>query len=113
MMTPRCTLQAIALTLAALFLTVPGAFAETIAPGQVRVVEGTVASVDVAHRAVVVAAPTPKGELTVGVTLAAGVEPARNGSTIPLSDVAVGERAVLRYSREDGRLVGLALTVRR
>lgn len=110
-MIPRCSLPAIAL--AALFLTVPGAFGETIAPGQVRVVEGTVAAVDVAYRAVVVAAPTPKGELTVGVTLAAGVEPTRSGTTISLADVAVGERAVLRYSRADGRLVGLALTMRR
>jgi hypothetical protein len=102
-----------ALALVALSLCVPGAWAETIAPGQVRVVEGTVAAVDVAHRAVVVAVPTPKGELTVGVTLAAGVEPTRSGKPIALADVAVGEKAVLRYSREDGRLVGLALAVRR
>lgn len=108
-MTFRRTLGATAIALAAVFLTVPSALSETIAPGQIRVVEGTVSAVDIAHRAVVVAAPTPKGELTVGVTLAAGVEPARSGKPISLSDVAVGERAVLRYSREDGRLVGLAL----
>ncbi|MBE0617711.1 MAG: hypothetical protein IH608_07280 [Proteobacteria bacterium] len=90
-----------------------GTRGETIAPGQVRTVEGEVAAVDVAHRVVVVEAPSPKGDLTVGVTLEAGVEATLGGKPVTLSDVAIGDRAVLRYTRRDGVLLGQALTLRR
>ena len=87
--------------------------ADTIAPGEIRVVEGTVTAVDVAYRAMVIDVPTNKGPLTVGVTLAASVEPKVDGRTISLSDVAIGERSVVRYTRENGHLVGLDVRVRR
>ena len=75
--------------------------------------EGKVVAVDVAYRTVVVDVTTAKGELTVGVTLASSVAPRVDGQTIPLRDVAVGERAVLKYTRENGSLVGLEMRVRR
>ncbi len=89
------------------------AWGATIAPGEIRVVEGRISAVDVAYRAVVVEVPTPKGELTVGVTLADTVTPRADGQPIPLSELSVGETARLKYTREDGRLVGLDLVVRR
>lgn len=84
----------------------------TIAPGQSRVVEGKVAAVDVAHRSVLVEVPRPEGALTVGVTLDAGVEPQARGKPLPLSQIAIGDGAVLRYTRQDGRLIGLGLEIR-
>lgn len=99
--------------LAMLFLVPPlAAWGSTIAPGQVRVVQGKVAAVDVPHRAVVVDVAVPAGTLTVGVTLAPSVEPMGPKGALPLSDIQVGQPAVLRYTRENDRLVGLDLTVR-
>jgi hypothetical protein len=105
--------HAVAVLLAGLAALPVSAGADTIAPGEMRVVEGKVMAVDVAYRTVVVDVPTAKGELTVGVTLASSVEPRVDGQTIPLSDVAVGERAMLKYTRENGSLVGLEMRVRR
>lgn len=86
---------------------------QTIGPGEVRAVTGTIAALDVANRTVVVDAPLLAGDVTVGVTLGPGVEPRLGGKDIGLADVAVGDRAVLRYTRENGRLVGLGLTIHR
>ncbi len=89
------------------------AWGATIAPGEVRVVVGKISAVDVAYRAVVVEVPTPKGDLTVGVTLADTVTPRVDGQPIALSDISVGQTARLKYTREDDRLIGLDLVVRR
>ncbi len=89
------------------------ATAATIQPGEVRVVEGRISAIDVAYRAVVVEVPTPKGDLTVGVTLEESVRPRVDGRTVALSELSVGERARLKYTRRDGRLIGLDLVVRR
>jgi len=86
--------------------------ADTVQPGQTRVVTGVITAIDVAHRSVVLEVPAPKGDMTIGVTLATGVEPQTNGAPLPLSQVAVGASAELRYTREDGRLIGLRLDVR-
>lgn len=87
--------------------------AATLAAGEVRTAEGPVAAVDVAHRAVVIEVPTPKGDLTVGVTLEDGVVPRASAAEVPLDQVRVGEKARLKYVRRDGRLVGLELEIRR
>jgi len=89
------------------------AWAATIRPGEVRVVEGRVSAVDVSYRTVVLEVPTPKGDLTVGVTLDEAVRPRIDGREIRLSDVEVGSTARLKYTRRDDRLVGLDLVVRR
>jgi len=89
------------------------AWGATIAPGEIRVVEGRISAVDVAYRAVVVEVPTPKGDLTVGVTLADTVTPRVDGRRLSLSDLSVGETARLKYTRKDDRLIGLDLVVRR
>lgn len=88
-------------------------WAGTIESGQTRTVMGTIAAVDVAYRSVVLEVPRPKGDLTVGVTLAPGVEAQVKNAPLPLSQVAVGEQAELRYTRKDGQLIGLRLVVRR
>ena len=98
---------------AGLILALSVATAATIQPGEVRVVEGRISAIDVAYRAVVVEVPTPKGDLTVGVTLDETVSPRVNGQTVALSALSVGERARLKYTRRDDRLVGLELMVRR
>lgn len=96
------------------FSTLPApSSAGTIAPGQVRVVEGKITAVDVAYRAVVMDVATAKGPMTVGVTLDESVTPTSDGTSVLLRDIAVGERAVLKYTRQDGRLVGLELRIRR
>lgn len=105
---PRITLPLLALLLATLYFALPVS-ADTIAPAQVRVVEGTVSAVDVMHRAVVLDVPTSAGELTVGVTLAPDAEIYRGAHAGSLQEVSVGERASLRYTREGDRLVGLRL----
>lgn len=87
--------------------------AATIGAGQTRTVTGAIAAVDVAHRTVVLEVRAPRGDLTVGVTLAPGVEPQMRGAPLPLSQVQIGEQTELRYTREDGRLIGLRLDVRR
>ena len=89
------------------------AVAGTIAPGETRVAEGTITAVDVAYRTIVIDVPSGEGPLTVGVTLAPSVKPKADGQTISLSDVVVGERAVLTYTREDGKLVGTDVRIRR
>lgn len=99
--------------LAALVLGIGPAAARTIAVGEERVVEGTITAVDVAYRTVVIDVDTAKGPLTVGVTLDAGVTPRSNGDRVALGALSVGQTAVLRYTRRDGRLVGLDLNVRR
>lgn len=85
----------------------------TIAPGEIRVVRGTVSAVDVVHRAVVVDVPRGTGSLTVGVTLAPSASPEGPAGPLSLSEVQPGASATLRYTREDDRLVGLALRIRR
>ncbi len=109
----RATNRILPLIAAGLILAVSVAMAATIQPGEVRVVEGRISAVDVAYRAVVVEVPTPKGELTVGVTLDEAVRPRVDGRFVALSDLSVGERARLTYTRRDDRLVGLELVVRR
>lgn len=99
--------------LAALGLAAGVARAGTIAPGETRTVEGKVVAVDVAHRAVVVDVPSARGALTVGVTLQEGVQPLRNGKSMSLSDLTVGESAHLTYTRREGKLLGLELRVKR
>ncbi|RMG92362.1 MAG: hypothetical protein D6708_06700 [Candidatus Dadabacteria bacterium] len=89
------------------------AWAATIQPGEVRVVEGRIAAVDVAYRSVVLEVPTPKGDLTVGVTLDEGVEPRTDGQPLALGNLQPGDTARLKYTRRDDRLVGLDLAVRR
>ncbi len=89
------------------------AWAATIRPGEIRVVEGRISAVDVPYRTVVIEVPTPKGDLTVGVTLDEAVRPRVDGREIRLSDVEVGTTARLKYTRKDDRLVGLDLVVRR
>ena len=89
------------------------AWAATIRPGEIRIVEGRVSAVDVAYRTVVLEVPTPKGDLTVGVTLDDAVRPRIDGREVRLSDLEVGSSARLKYTRRDDRLVGLDLVVRR
>ncbi|MHB8762827.1 MAG: hypothetical protein ACYDA8_00565 [Deferrisomatales bacterium] len=96
-----------------LALGVLGASATTIAPGEVRAVEGTVTAVDLAHRSVVLDVATAKGPLTVGATLAPDAGLRSSKGPVDLGAVSVGDRARLRYTREDGRLVGLELMLRR
>lgn len=102
---------------AALLVGVAGlpsaAMSATIAPGQVRSVEGKVSAVDAAGRAVVVEIPSGKGPLAVGVTLDKSVAPKVAGKPAKLEDVAVGKRARLKYTRKDGELVGLDLNVQK
>ncbi|WP_025321850.1 hypothetical protein [Deferrisoma camini] len=100
------------LLLLAAVLTTPS-WAATIRPGEVRVVEGRVSAVDVSYRTVVLEVPTPKGDLTVGVTLDEAVRPRIDGREIRLSEVEIGTTARLKYTRRDDRLVGLDLVVRR
>lgn len=82
---------------------------ETLAAGQVRIVEGTVSAVDVTHRSVVLEVNTTAGDLTVGVTLDDAAVPRMGAREVPLEDVAIGDAAKLTYTRRDGRLVGLEL----
>jgi hypothetical protein len=84
-----------------------------MSPGQIRTVEGTVSAVDVAHRSVVLHVPSPKGELTVGVTLGDATVPTVKRVEISLAEVRVGDKATLKYTRQDGRLVGLVLKLER
>ncbi|MDW7710985.1 MAG: hypothetical protein SCH98_10950 [Deferrisomatales bacterium] len=108
----RCV-RMTAVVVLALILAPVAVWAQTIAPGETRVVHGKIAAVDVAQRAVVVNAPLAAGDLIVGVTLGEGVEPQLAGKAVSLGEVAVGDRAVLQYTREDGKLVGQSLTLRR
>ncbi len=109
----RATKRILPLIAAGLVLAASAATAATIQPGEVRVVEGRISAIDVAYRTVVVEVPTPKGDLTVGVTLDETVRPRVDGRTVALSELSVGERARLKYTRRDDRLVGLDLVVRR
>ncbi|GAB6064793.1 hypothetical protein [Deferrisoma palaeochoriense] len=95
------------------FAFAAAAWAATIQPGEIRVVEGRIAAVDVAYRSVVLEVPTPKGDLTVGVTLDEGVTPRLDGQPLSLESLQPGETARLKYTRRDDRLVGLDLVVRR
>lgn len=96
-----------------LLLTAAAGPAATLPAGEARVAEGSVSAVDVAHRAVVIEVPTPKGDLTVGVTLEDEVVPRAGGATVPLENIRIGEKARLKYRRTDGRLVGLELELKR
>ena len=105
-MTRRWSFQiAVFLALAA----VMSARSATIEPGEKRVVRGTVTAVDLAYRSVVVDVDLGARTLTVGVTLPADVSPRRDGQTVPLSEVQVGDTVELKYTREEGRLVGLGV----
>lgn len=84
--------------------------AATIAEGEVRTAKGVVSSIDEKHGAVVVETPTAVGELTIGVTLLESVKPTKDGQKVNLSEI-VGKRALLKYTREDDRLVGLAINI--
>jgi len=84
--------------------------ASTIAEGEVRTAKGVVSSIDEKHGAIVVKASTAVGELTVGVTLLKSVQPTKDGQKVNLSEI-VGKRALLKYTREDDRLVGLAINI--
>lgn len=85
--------------------------ASTIAEGEVRIAKGVVSSIDEKHGSVVVEAPTAVGELTIGVTLLESVKPTtKDGQKVNLSEI-VGKRALLKYTREEGRLLGLAVNV--
>lgn len=101
------------LALSAMLLLPLAAGASTISPGEERVVHGTVSAVDVAHRAVVVEVPIASGDLTVGVTLDSSVTPQGPSGPVSLSEVQPGAPAMLRYTRRDDRLVGLAFQVQR
>ena len=94
-------------------LWVPISRAATLEVDQTRTAEGAVSAVDLAHRAVVIEVPTPKGDLTVGVTLEDKVVPRTGDTPVALDDVRIGEKARLKYMRRDGRLVGLDLELKR
>lgn len=95
------------------FLCAFACWAATLESGQDRTAEGVVSAVDIAHRAIVIEVPTPKGDLTVGVTLEEGVTPRGRGGPVALGDVQIGEKARLKYARRNGRLVGLDLELKR
>jgi hypothetical protein len=109
----RRTRTALAVFIAGMFALPCSALSGTIAPGEVRTVEGTLKAVDLVYRTVVVDVPSAKGDLRIGVTLGRSVQPRVDGQTMSLDDLTVGQRTVLRYTRENGKLVGLDLRVRR
>lgn len=83
------------------------ATARTIAPGEVRVVRGTVTAVDVEHNALVIDAKVAKGILTVGVTVDARTAFSEGKS---LGNMKVGDTVTLKYGREDSRLIAKSIS---
>jgi len=81
--------------------------ARTIAPGEIRVVKGKVTAVDVEHNALVVDTKIAKGILTVGVTIDARTTFSKGKS---LEDIKVGDTVILKYTREDGRLIAKSIS---
>ncbi|UCF88868.1 MAG: hypothetical protein JSV70_01035 [bacterium] len=98
--------------MALLLLAAAMVTAGTITPGETRQAVGTVSAVDLAAAAVVVEAPIEAGTLTVGVTMKKGAPVTRKGSAISLSDIKVGDKVTLTYTREGDRLVGLDIKAR-
>lgn len=86
--------------------------ASTIQSGEVRTVTGKVSAVDVGARALVMKAPTAKGKLTVGVTLKEDAPITKDKRKVALDDLKMDETVTLRYTRENGRLIGLAVRAR-
>ena len=104
-------LIAILLLFATLLLAGP-VQAETIEPGAVRWATGTLSSVDVAYRAVLVTVPitwVKSKELTVGVTMDSA---AKFVGAKSLADLKTGTSVTLKYTRKNGMLVGTELWVR-
>ena len=94
-----------------LFLSATLGVSATIAPGEVRTAQGSLAGVDVANRSVVIEVPGSKA-FVVGVTLKEGVTPTSDGKPVSLSDLPVGKNALLKYTREGDRLVGMELKIK-
>ena len=85
---------------------------KTIEPGEIRTAVGTVSAIDVEQSALVVEAPTAKGDLTIGMTMKKDAPVMRRGKKVSLRDLKVGEKVTVRYGREDNMLVGLEVRAR-
>lgn len=85
---------------------------KTIQPGEVRTAVGTVSAVDLEHSALVVKAPTAKGDITIGVTMKKDAPVMRKGTNVSLRDLKVGEKVTIKYGRDDDVLVGLEVRAR-
>lgn len=86
--------------------------ASTIQTGEVRTVTGKVSAVDAGAGVLVMEAPTAKGMLTVGVTMKEGAPITKDKRKVTLDDLKVDETVTLKYTRENGRLIGLAVRAR-
>lgn len=83
--------------------------AGTIEVGEVRTVQGKVIAVDVVNRTVVLEVKTDKGPLVASAEFDEAVSPKAGAKSLTWDAVPVGGKAKLRYTRRDGRLVGLDL----
>jgi hypothetical protein len=83
--------------------------ASTIKPGEVRIATGKVSAIDSASNALVMESPTSKGMMTVGVTMKKGASIMEKSRAISLGDLKVGKTVALRYTRENGRLIGMSV----
>ncbi|TLN19571.1 hypothetical protein FDZ71_04885 [bacterium] len=95
---------------AALLLASAGLCA-TIAEGETRVVSGILSKVDAKTGTVVVECPTAKGYLTVGAVVPPGMKALCDGKAVELADLQKGSKAVIRYKRQEDRLIVLGLEV--
>ena len=94
----------------ALVLVIPvSAIGATIKEGMVRTETGKVSAIDAKAPAIVVDAPLGKKVLTIGVTMKKDAHITRKGKAVGLGDLKVGEKVSIKYTREDDRLVGLAV----
>lgn len=105
----KCLILKAAICLTYVFC-ISSSFAATIKEGEVRTAKGVVANIDEEYGSIVIESPFPSGDLTVGVTLQESVKPVKDGIRVGLSEI-LGKRALIKYTREDGRLVGLSLSV--
>jgi hypothetical protein len=83
--------------------------ASTIKPGEVRIATGKVSAIDPGSNALVMESPTSKGMMAIGVTMKEGAPIMEKSRAIRLGDLKAGETVTLRYTRENGRLIGMSL----